>query len=468
MKKILSLMLLTLALNAGAAIWFQEPLTNTVPAGSIFLVAIPDASSASGYDTRAVLESTLPLSSGAAGFATNVFDLYSNYDGVIIMPYWPVSASISNSSKWFGPWLGTNYAQQAVNALAAPNNNHSIGGGKILVIGTNFYSDPLLFTNSGVGAPNAGWQLEAAGPYTGALICKTNPAIRVGINDSACSFRMENMLVSSTANSSLSNLMEVGPCYGKVEILHDWFIPWVAATNNGYAGMMPPTIGLPGVYHNLVGLSIVGRNSDMAQILDNSFEYLASGLYLGSDHVTVQDNVFSYCGHQDANPQTINAVGQIPSSSIFSLGCAITLASGGLNDSWLFWNSYFYESEPAYYCDADLSATVVTIGDGFTEAHGSYPFAVVGPPGFQLPELFVKRFAAPTQLPLLCANVLTNGTALYIDTPSAFSNPMSPFFPTPICSEIIAVAATVSGTFEPMRCCLARSSRQTYKLTPMS
>jgi hypothetical protein len=290
-----------------------------------------------------------------AGTATNVLDIYSNYEGMVVCPYTNVSASISNSSRFFGPWKGLDYVQQAINALpnygGANSNRLAVGGGKILVVGINYTPNTILFTNTGDGIMS--FDIEAAAFTAGSLVCATNPCIRVnaGYSASSINFQMKNLIVSSLANQC-TNLCEILNGVARLDIEMNWFGPWQGMTNNldnargspFYIGLSTPTTGGGITTNNLVGLYIMATKGDEFIVENNSFIYCAVGIDNVSDHGFFNKNFFSYCG-SGALPYDIIIYTAWPTNSLQGLGAAVIIESVGL-DVWE--NSYFYQCGGGY------------------------------------------------------------------------------------------------------------------------
>jgi len=295
---------------------------------------------------------------------TNLITDGSNYivntevpDGtVVVCPYSNLPPSITNNPRYFGPWKGADYVQQAVNFCAQyPDRITGVGGGKVLVVGINYCPAPLIFTNalqiaSSYSAPSSftnsdnitSFDLEAPAFTVGALVCSVNPCIRLGGEEggtqahgrwlySSVTFTMKNLIVSSLDNSP-TNLFEMRAGIARLYLGYNWFGYWGTLTNHqdlyGLAGLTVPTINGGIAPHNLT-IEIYGGGDDLYTLENNSFLGI-QGVYFNPDHGTFRDNFFSFCGG-----------GSAWTSSAWAAGATIILGQN-VNSDRVFEHNYFY------------------------------------------------------------------------------------------------------------------------------
>ena len=296
---------------------------------------------------------------------TNLITGGSNYiinteipDGtVVVCPYDNLPPSITNNPRYFGPWKGADYVQQAINSYAQyPNRITGVGGGKILIVGVNYCPAPLTFTNvlqiaNNYSAPSSytnsdnvtSFDLEAPALTVGALVCSVNPCIRLGgalgggspttgpwVN-SAITFTMKDLIVSSLDNSP-TNLFEMRFGIARLYLGYNWFGYWGTLTNHqdvyGLAGLTVPTINRGIASHNLT-IEIIGGGDDLYTVENNSFLGI-QGVYFNPDHGTFRDNFFSFCGGSSAWTK-----------SAWTAGATIIVGQN-VNSDRVFEHNYFY------------------------------------------------------------------------------------------------------------------------------
>lgn len=291
---------------------------------------------------------------------TNLFTQLSQWN-ILVSPYTNLPAQDLTNPFYFSPALGSNYVQLAVNSL--PNygaNRLQVGGGKIIVVGQNFYSSPMLFTNVGGGIMN--FDLEAPFFGGGALICATNPAIRAAGYNRGVNFTVKNLIVASLVNQT-TNLVEIGQsatsgaAVGKVDVENNWLGYWTYLTNNsdiyGWAGLTPPTTGGQIGQRNLV-FYVDNGNSDMNRFVNNSFLGMQS-VYLSPDHCDFLDNFFSYCGGSVWASGTSTTAWPTNAAKGFGLGAALILGNTALNENqWHINNTHFYGCYAGYYSQTTI------------------------------------------------------------------------------------------------------------------
>ncbi len=295
---------------------------------------------------------------------TNLTTGGSNYivntevpDGtVVVCPYSNLPPAITNNPRYFGPWKGADYVQQAINFCAQyPDRITGVGGGKVLIVGINYCPAPLIFTNalqiaSSYSAPSSftnsdnitSFDLEAPAFTVGALVCSVNPCIRLGGEEgspqahgvwlyNSVTFTMKNLIVSSLDNSP-TNLFEMRIGIARLYLGYNWFGYWGTLTNHqdlyGLAGLTVPTINVGIAPHNLT-IELIGGEADLYTVENNSFLGI-QGVYFNPDHGTFRDNFFSFCGGSSAWTKSAWAAG------------ATIIVGQNVNSDRVFEHNYFY------------------------------------------------------------------------------------------------------------------------------
>jgi len=325
---------------------------------------------------------------------TNLITSASNYiintevpDGtVVVCPYSDLPPSITNNPRYFGPWKGTDYVQQAINSCAQyPSRLTGVGGGKILVVGINYCPAPLTFTNTlqianGYNAPSsfsnsdnvASFDLEAPAFTVGALVCSVNPCIRLGGEEpspeangrwiySSIIFTMKNLIVSSLDNSP-TNLFEMTIGIPRLYLGYNWFGYWGTLTNH-HDGENLPGLTVTAINHGIaqhnLAIEIIGGGDDLFTVENNSFLGI-QGVYFNPDHGTFRDNFFSFCGGSSAWTQ-----------SAWTAGATIIVGQN-VNSDRVFEHNYFYGCPYTYmtsqggnlnFYTQDAAGRDIAIGD---------------------------------------------------------------------------------------------------------
>lgn len=288
---------------------------------------------------------------GNGGGLTN---LELNLLDEIICPYPNVQSALqnlnlpstyTNSSRIFGPWLGSNYIQQAVNAMPYGTNYYQFsGGGRIWVVGVNWCTNTIMLTNAS-GATNASsacWDFEAPAFGLGAIVCTNAPCVLMKSTNSTGGFIANNVIFS--CQYDLTNyIVLISNSVSHVRINDCMFAPWLFVTNNEI-GSTPIGFTSPSGQSinagNLVGLGLIADQSDEVIVRGNKFCALATGIYWNVDHGDCEYNFFTQCGGTNAGvtPPTP----YWPYASLFSLGACIVCADVQ-NDNWTFYHNEFYE-----------------------------------------------------------------------------------------------------------------------------
>jgi len=347
---------------------------------------------------------------------TNLFSQLSQ-GCVLVSPATNLPAQLLTNPFYFSPALGSNYVQLAVNSLPTYSDRLHVGGGKIIVAGQNFYPNPLIFTNNQFQSSVMNYDIEAPMFAGGALICATNPAIRVEFINRGGNFEMKDLIVASL-NNGPTNLVEfgkgsigTGANVGTLDVEGDWFGYWNYLTNNqdtyGLAGLTPPTTGGQIGQRNLI-ISVDNPNADMTRMVNDRFLGIQS-LYFSPDHSHAEDLFFSFCGGSYAANGT-NATAW--TNGIYSLGAAFILGNTGINQNqWYINNLHFYGDYDGYYSQTAVTHIVhnsyfeqttacelgtLPILDGVWNSGGSPQWNAEY--GYSAPEAFAMNGGTNTQL----------------------------------------------------------------------
>jgi len=295
---------------------------------------------------------------------------------VVVCPFNNLPSSITNNPRYFGPWKGADYVQQAINSCAQyPNRITGVGGGEILIVGINYCPAPLIFSNvlqiaNSYSSPSdyinsdniTSFDLEAPAFTLGALVCSVNPCIRLGGEEGGAQvhgvwlynsvvFTMKNLIVSSLDNSP-TNLFEMRVGIARLYLGYNWFGYWGTLTNHqdlyGLAGLTVPTINTGIAAHNLT-IELYGGECDLYTVENNSFLGI-QGVYFNPDHGTFRDNFFSYCGGPSAW-----------TSSAWAAGATI-IAGQNVNSDRVFEHNYFYGCPYTYLTSQGGNLNHWTVG----------------------------------------------------------------------------------------------------------
>jgi hypothetical protein len=387
MKTILLLLtVLAFALPAVAQKQLREATAAEVTAGTIGLPAVLTP-------RRAVGNTNALTAAQKAVLALAVTNIYG-YEEFVCVPYASAPPNVTNSIRYFGPWLGSNYIQQAINALPHYSNpTNTVGGGKIIIVGTNFYNSPLVFSNQLGGVDS--YELCAQTFTGGSLICRNNPAIIVqgSLSDQIGSveFTMRNLIVASTANDFPTNLFEIKGGVPHFVIENNWFGPWYYMTNQDNGGrLVPPTygVGTTNQTNNLV-VSFVDQYNDASYVERNQFWNIAT-VYWETDHGWIDNNFFTGCG---GSTNSIFASASITSkwtsASSVALGASITLHG---NDAHCM-NNYFYGCQAAI---AVLTQSTYGIGCAFGSQYEGCVRGIIAATNVYFPDINPSAYGQGT------------------------------------------------------------------------
>jgi len=263
--------------------------------------------------------------------ADNVIAPLVGYQQFVVVPSTNYLGTIPSGARTFGPWLGADYVQQAVNALFSPTNIFLTAGGSIKVVGDNYCPTTVLFSNSansGIKTIN----LYAESYRSGALICATNPCIRVigglylpgnGNIRNNSMFGMHDLTIASIPNQT-TNLFEMVNGFDIFDIEFNHFGCWYNITNDGVgAGFSWPAGTGAG---NLV-VYIRGFYNGVCKFHYNNMIQMCA-VDIGVDHLSSVWNFFNTCGN---NCDAATFVNDWPDGP-YASGCCY-LVGGGTNNS---------------------------------------------------------------------------------------------------------------------------------------
>jgi hypothetical protein len=417
------------------------------------------------------------------GTATNArtaivagIDTVTNVANVFhVCPYTNLSSSITNSTHWFGPWLGSNYVQLAINAANYYNTVTAVGGAAVEIIGINYMTNTLCLTNYSVGVQS--FNLYAPAYTYGALVCTTNPCIQMVDNDSGFhnTLTLKGLIISTTCNQTNYLLNLVGA--NKFDIEDNWFGYWNYMTNNQvnstFVGLVSATTGPQVLTNNLV--LYLTSSADECIFSRNSMLGLAA-VYLGVDHLICEYNQGSYCGNNYDGNGYNSIVTDWSTSSYFGIGALFIMPSGAnytgeghINFSHNFFYQcfaayftgignlmpfYSYDDEfetTAYECLSQAADEFVFINADVHQAFPGYPVwgLYSGSPYVITPQGaadYIKLHKTPT---VFNVPVQMNTNLVVLGTNSAYASVATSYVGDGSAVSNI-VAAHVSGTFPPI------------------
>jgi hypothetical protein len=286
-------------------------------------------------------------------------------------------SKINNNGMMFGPdtpGTVTGGLQEAISALTANGTNiyGPIGGRIVIGPGTvTMTAGAGMFHNYSYNPPGTNFNLiiEGAGQsasgilYVGAT--NTDVLSFYGGNGGEGSVYLRDLFVSSTRDMPNYLVKFFYPAKG--EVANCWLGYWPIMTNSYGGGFSPPSVG--GTQATLLcGVKIDGGGTDdILNVHDNDFLGLAGGLMDDSDHLTVDNNMFLYCGNNPAYTNT-GAPNQIAmENSKLSFGGAVIFGSPNPHLNTQLHGNYFYGGQYAYIVDVRNNGIngLVSYGDGF-------------------------------------------------------------------------------------------------------
>lgn len=285
---------------------------------------------------------------------TNLMEI----SGIVCVPFTNLTGVITNSTRFFGPWLGSNYCQMAVNALPPSSTNLAyVGGGRVTFVGINHSCFPLVLTNEGNG--NKTFSLEAPSFIGGALVCDTNPCVvTASAGHRGIQLNTKNMIFSIRDNVTQPIMLITNLAISIPRIEHCWFGPWGGLTNNadaqGPAGLTPNTT--TGGVGNANPIGILFDANDIGYVTECRFMNCACAISCSADHGIIRGNMFS-----------AGTGNQWSTNSPYSLGAQICFFNT-LNCDWYSEDNYFYGDTAAYYWGGGNGNQILrTVNDGFEQ-----------------------------------------------------------------------------------------------------
>jgi hypothetical protein len=292
----------------------------------------------------------------------------------------------------FGPWRGSNYVQQAVDALPYYSNGQAdlVSGGSVCVLGNNYFQGPLLLTNYGLGY--ASFRIYSPAFCSGALISRTNPCIVVqdgSVNGTEISLQYENLIISTLQNQTNYLYVEKTGVNNRL-VRNCYFGLWLYQTNNAFIGRrvgLSTTTDHEQIYKNDLVVYFNGKNGDSAEYFNNHFLGLAA-IGARDDHFkwfgqnsffAIGKHSMQYADYGDGNgivPTNISTT-DWTTNSPWCTGAALVIFSG--NGS--FEENHFYGCGAAYLdctmSGSGRSASFTSTGDNFE----STVWSVIHPAG---------------------------------------------------------------------------------------
>ena len=316
-------------------------------------------------------------------------------------------STVANNGADFGvdtPGTTTSGIQEAINALPVAQDVMHPAGGTIMLGPGIFYTTSNIHTPQNTNLYTL--DIEGAGfqscgiTYVGTV---TQNVMTIGSGRTNAfdyrnpvNFSMRNMWVASQLDG-LTNLLMLNGIGGgvwRVNIEMCWFAPWQVMTNyNNFPDLS--------VHANLIPINVsINYGGDVVTINKCQF-YDVAGVFWATDHGSMSDNFFGYCGRNN----------DWPVDSPFHLGAAITcgeLALPNSNEDWSFHRNYFELCNAAYYIGANVAARPVSYEDGF-ESGGTFVGVLTGGTKWTL---INPQIHTPSLVHYLVANNLTlNGSA---------------------------------------------------------
>jgi hypothetical protein len=233
----------------------------------------------SGY-SNATAQAAAAIATATAASTNITIQSLIGLEGLVCTPQTNLPGTITNSAKYFGPWLGSNYVQLAVNSMVNISSNRvSVGGGRIWLVGVNYLPSPLVITNSVGGI--ASIDIESPAFSQGAMICLTNPCIicKQPAEPSSLTLTLRNLIISSLPNQATQLVQIVN--FPRAWIENNWFGNWYMMTNDAFAGLVPPTEGVSGTPNLEVYIS--AAMDDKIIMRGNSFLGI-NDLFWAPDH----------------------------------------------------------------------------------------------------------------------------------------------------------------------------------------
>lgn len=317
------------------------------------------------------------ISGAFNGSGASLSNLYVGYQQLVVVPSTNYTSGFTNNSKTFGPWLGADYVQQAVNSLFSPTNMTLTAGGSIKVIGDNYMPYPLLISNS----PSAGVRtvnIFSESYRAGALICLTNPCIRVsggvfvpgnGNMRNNSMFELHDTTIASIPNQT-TNLFEMINGVDTFNIHDNHWGCWYNITNDSIGPGYTWPAGTSG--GNLV-IYIRGFFNNICKFTGNNVIQM-TGAEIDVDHLYVAQNFFNACGYNGVQQAKIN---DWPDGSIYKCQAALIVGNGtnnSFNGDVIAIHNYFYNCGGGYCLLGRASFS--SYADQL-EAMGGQPYMIV-------------------------------------------------------------------------------------------
>jgi hypothetical protein len=291
-----------------------------------------------------------------------------------------------NNGLMFGPdtpGTVTGGLQEAINALIANGTNicGPIGGRIVIGPGTVMMTAAAGIVQPLSAPPAQGTNfnviIEGAGQSASGILYvgSTNTDVLqfAGKNGGTGSLYLRDLFIASLRDMPNYLVNLYWPAKG--EIANCWLGYWRIMTNGYGGGFSPPSVGGGYSYYDgssparlLCGVKIEGGGcDDILNIHDNDFLALAGGIMDDCDHLTVDNNMFLFCGNQSAYTNAGTASKPAMECSKLSFGGAIIFGDPNPHENAQMHGNYFYGGKYAYIVDMPNSGIngLVSYGDGF-------------------------------------------------------------------------------------------------------
>ncbi len=341
---------------------------------------------ASTNTAQQIATAVLPLINATT--ATNIINGQLVANGVVMgFPEVTVSPSglanglskTKNNGMMFGPdtpGTATGGLQEAINCLLANGTNiyGPIGGRVVIGPGTVMMTAPagVFQRHSDVFNPpgtNFNIIIQGAGQSASGILyvgtTNTDVLNFLGLNGGIGSAYLRDLFISSTRDMPNYLVKLFFPAKG--EIANCWLGYWPIMIAGYGGGFTPPSIG-GSQAALLCGVKIDGGGTDdILNIHDNDFLGLAGGVMDDCDHLTIDNNMFLYCGNRSGYTNTGSPNQIAMECSKLSFGGAIIFGSPNPHVNAQMHGNYFYGGNYAYIVDVSNGGIngLVSYGDGF-------------------------------------------------------------------------------------------------------
>ena len=328
----------------------------------------------------------------AVAVDTQLFGLLARQN-VLVAPYTNLPAYLLTNPFYFSPAKGSDYIQQAINSLPVYPDRQHVGGGGIVVLGINYFPATLVFANGGFDSNIVSFKLSAPAFTTAALVCQTNPCIRVfghgnGGYVSDTGFAMDNLIVSSLQNNA-AYLFDLDNGVTDSDVEHCWFGYWPYLTNQIVVGALQglATPNTPeGILKNNLVVKYFPGDTDRHVFSYNHLTGIDC-LLVDCDHFQCDFNFFMECGGNAglglrSTDWPVKSAATGDQSTLFWTGAAVVLGQSPPHRNYSFKDNYFYFCVASYY-----SAWAQPYFYSYQDAYESTKYSAISPAGIQFHQL---------------------------------------------------------------------------------